>query len=313
MPRAPEAPRIRAFCHLSRFNGHHPLFLLKEEAFDVSVFVNGSFVAPEKAVVSVEDRGYQFADGIYEVVLIWGGRYRFMDRHLQRLVLSAEGIELPLPFGPERFEEVAGQLLRESPRERGTLYIQVSRGAAPRDHQFPKSASPSVVMYLKEFPSLSPALRSGAPAIILPDERWLRCSIKSISLLPNIIAKEKAVRQGAKEAVLQRDGFVTEGASSNVFMVKDGTLLTHPATVEILDGITRQVVLELARSLEIPVEERRFTVDEFLMADEAFFASTTSFVHPISRVGSITISDAMGPVTEKLQRAYFDLIDQPEA
>lgn len=279
----------------------------------MSVFVNGAFVPPEKAVVSVEDRGYQFADGIYEVVLIWGSEYRFMDRHLQRLELSAAGLELPLPFGADKFKEVAGQLLRESPRERGTLYIQVSRGAAPRDHQFPKSSSPSVVMYLKEFPSLSPALRSGASAIILPDERWLRCSIKSVSLLPNIIAKEKAVRQGAKEAVLQRDGFVTEGASSNVFMVKDGTLLTHPATVEILDGITRQVVLELARDLGIPVEERRFRVDEFLMADEAFFASTTSFVHPISRVGTITLSEGMGPVTEKLQRAYFDLLDRPEA
>jgi D-alanine transaminase len=269
------------------------------------VYLNGRFVPREEALVPVEDRGYQFADGIYEVVLLWQGRYRFLDRHLERLVASAAGIELELPFDAEGFRRVAEELLSRDGRRDGALYLQVTRGVAPRDHAFPDASTPTVVAYLKEVAPPGPAAQAGVPVAVLPDERWARCSIKSVALLPNVLAKEQARRRGAKEAVLVRDGVVTEGASSNVFAVVDGVLRTHPADAAILNGVTRQVVLEVAPRLGIPVREEPIRVEELFRAEELFYTSTTCHVQPIARVDARELG-AAGPITRRLQEAYWE-------
>jgi D-alanine transaminase len=275
----------------------------------VLVYLNGAFLPKEEARVPVEDRGYQFADGIYEVVLIWGGRYRFLDRHLDRLARSAEAIDLELPMGPDGFRRVAEELLQREPRAEGALYVQVTRGVAPRDHRFPGPVPPTVVAYLKDVSPPGPELAEGVRVAVLPDERWARSSIKSISLLPNVLAREQAVRQGAREAVLVRDGVVTEGAASNVFGVVDGVLRTHPATPLILNGITRQVVLELAGRLGVPVREEALRVEELFRAEELFLTSTTSHVLPIRQVDRHVLGTP-GPITRALQAAYLETIGE---
>lgn len=268
------------------------------------VYLNGSFVPREAALVSVEDRGYQFADGIYEVVLLWGGRLRWLDRHLERLFDSAEAIEIRLPMGPEGFRRVAEELLQREPRSEGALYIQVTRGVAPRDHVFPKDAEPTVVAYLKDIPLPGREKEDGVPVVVLPDERWYRCAIKSVALLPNVLAREKALRLGGREAILVRDGYVTEGASSNVFAVVDGVLRTHPANERILNGVTRQVVLELAEQQGMAVREEAIRVEELFRAEEVFYTSTTCHVQPVCQVDQRVLGPA-GPLTRRLQDAYF--------
>lgn len=270
-----------------------------------TVYLNGSYVPKEEARVSVEDRGYQFADGVYEVVFVWGGRFAFMDRHMDRLRRSAEAIRIPIPGGTPSICRVADELLLRDGREVASLYLQITRGVAPRDHQFPKESQPTVVMYLKSAPEPGPLLHAGIDAITLPDERWLRCDIKSVSLLPNILARQRAVDAGVREAVLVRDGTATECASSNLFMVKGGALWTHPLTRLILPGITRGVVLEEAQGLGIPTREEPFGVEELFTAEEIFETSTTSHVQPIARLNGIQVGSGAWPVTRRIQEAYF--------
>src|SRR5690606_38736320 len=235
-------------------------------------FVNGRWLPPEQAVVPVEDRGYQLGDGVYEVIRVYGGRPFALDRHLERLVRSAAAIQLRLPL---ELVDLAA-IVEEAPRRRGLVeaqvYLQVTRGVAARVHRFPAEAAPSLVVYASPVRAVDPRLyEEGAAAVVLPDQRWLRCDIKSINLLPNALAKEEARRQGALEAVLERAGVgVTEGASSNLFIVQEGTLVTAPPGPYILRGVTRDLVIEQARAAGVPVEERFFSRAELLAADEAF-------------------------------------------
>lgn len=274
------------------------------------VYLNGSLVPKEEAKVPIEDRGYQFADGIYEVMFVWGGRYAFLDRHLARLERSAQALDLAIPGGTAEIRRQAEDLLARDGQETGALYLQITRGVAPREHAFPEKVTPTVVMYLKSASNPGAFLREGVSAVTLPDERWLRCDVKSVSLLPNILARQRAVAAGAKEGILVRDGVVTECTSANLFGVFGGTLRTHPASKRILSGITRGVILEEAHRLGIPIREEPILAQELFTADELFYSGTTSHVQPIARVDGREVPKAPGEVTLQLQSAYFRRLEE---
>lgn len=271
------------------------------------VFLNDRWVRPEQAVVSFDDRGFQLADGIYEVVRVYAGRPFALQRHLERLARSAREIQLPLPMKADELADI----IREAPARRGLsdaqVYIQVTRGAAERVHHFPPSSQSTLIVYASEA-RMQPreAYEGGLAAIIVPDERWLRCDIKSIMLLANGLAKEQARRAGVIEALLERDGIgMTEGSSSNLFIVQDGVLITAPAGPYILRGITRDIVLTLAHADAVPVAERFFTRTELLSAEEAFLTSTNMEVLPLTKIDDQIIgAGSPGPVTERLGQLF---------
>lgn len=272
------------------------------------VFLNDRWVRPEQAVVSFDDRGFQLADGIYEVVRVYAGTPFALQRHLERLARSAREIQLPLPMTADEL----GDIIREAPGRRGLsdaqVYIQVTRGAAERVHHFPPSSESTLIVYASEA-RVQPreAYKDGLAAIIIPDERWLRCDIKSIMLLANGLAKEQARRAGVIEALLERDGIgMTEGSSSNLFIVQDGILITAPPGPYILQGVTRDIVLTLAAAAAaVPVAERFFTRDELLSAEEAFLTSTNMEVLPLTKIDDQIIgAGSPGPVTQRLGQLF---------
>ncbi|MDI7246833.1 MAG: D-amino-acid transaminase [Bacillota bacterium] len=278
-------------------NGHMPEI----------AFVNGEFMDLSDARVSVEDRGFQFGDGVYEVVRCYHGVPFALEEHLRRLERSASGIELGIPEETRRLGELAVEALRRSQIAEAVLYMQVTRGWAPRNHAFPEAAKPTVVITVRPAKPAPPDRAAlGVSVITVPDERWLRCDIKSTDLLPNVMAKQKAVRAGAFEAVMIRDGaYVTEGASTNVFAVKDDAVYTAPEGPRILSGITRAIVLGLAREHGMPVVEEFFTPEFLARADEAFITSTTLEVVPCVRVDGRPMGDGRpGPLTHVLASAY---------
>ncbi|HHY47220.1 MAG TPA: D-amino-acid transaminase [Firmicutes bacterium] len=280
-------------------------------------YLNGNFVDIDSPCIPVEDRGFQLGDGVYEVIRCYEGHPFAADAHLSRLFRSLKEILLDVPWDREALMDIMTQAVRKSGYRDAIIYLQVTRGAAPRVHAFPASPVPTLAMTVREAVPLPPeAFRDGVKVILEPDIRWLRCDIKSIDLLPNVLAKERARRAGAYECVLVREtgplggglpggGLVTEGASSNVFIVKQGVLLTAPASNLILSGITRGIVLELARQNGIPVIEAWFTRDDLLRADEIFLTGTTAEVLPVTRIGDTLVAGGKrGPVTEMLHRIF---------
>ncbi len=271
-------------------------------------YVNGRYVPHHAAQVHVEDRGYQFADGVYEVIAVADGRLMDEGLHLDRLERSLSEIRLAAPMSRRALGTVLRETVRRNRVRRGIVYLQVSRGVARRDHPFPGQPSrPSVVATARSIARSAPdANPDGVRVITLPDVRWARCDIKSIGLLANVLAKQTAVETGAYEAWQVDDaGAVTEGTSTNAWIV-DGNarLVTRPLANEILSGVTRRVVLELARAEAIELEERPFTVAEAKAAPEAFLTSTTSFVLPVVAIdGSKIGTGEPGPVTRRLQSA----------
>ena len=268
-----------------------------------TVYLNGDYMPLEQAMIPVEDRGFLFADGIYEVVRLYNGRPYQLDAHLQRLVHSAEGTRLPLLQTVETLPGIIERLKVENNLADGEMYIEYTRGSAhPRTHNFPPNARPTLLVMPLQMRQPSPqAYAEGMPAITLPDLRWRRCDVKSIMLAPNVMAKQQAREQGAWEAILVRDGMVTEGSSTSIFAVINGHLATHPADTEILDGITRRVVLAAARDLGLAVREEAFTAEQLRAADEVFLTSTTSEVLPLTRIDGRPIADGRpGPVTRRL-------------
>lgn len=272
------------------------------------VYVNGQWLDEKEASISIFDRGFVFADAIYEVVRIYDGRYFHLDRHLRRMERSLSAIQLA--FDGKELETICLQLLahRKEIKE-GSLYIQVSRGAGERVHGLPQDLTPTVVAYIKDLQNLDRSLQEqGGKAIFYEDTRWLMCNIKTVGLLINCLAKDKATSKGAQDAIFHRGDIVTEGTASNLFIVKNGILLTHPEGNLILSGITRQVVIELAQQLGIPVEERPFTKQELLAADELFFTGTISEITPYIQVEGQPIGDGrVGSVTRRLQDAFSRL------
>ena len=273
-----------------------------------TAYVNGRYLPLARASVSVEDRGLQFADGIYEVVKAVAGELRDLDRHLVRLERSLAALHIRRPMSRAALAAVMAETLRRNRLRDATVYVQVDRGRAPRNHLFPKGARPTLVVTVRRaaFPSAG-ELEHGVGVITLPDERWARCDIKSVSLLPNVLAKQRAAEAGCREAwLLDRDGMVTEGSSSNAYIVdREGRLVTRPLGPEILGGVTRQVVLELARERGIAVAERPFSLEEAKEAREAFLTSTSSLVLPVTSIDGRPVANGEpGSVTRELLAAY---------
>jgi D-alanine transaminase len=276
------------------------------------VYVNGSFVPRADARVSVEDRGFVFGDGVYEVVRAISGRLFATRFHNARLERSLEGVRIELKGedSPERFVEIGKQLLRENNLLDGeaTLYIQVTRGATTRAHYFPPpDITPTVYISVARFKPNRDLAENGASAITHPDLRWGRCDLKTLNLLPNVLASQVAKERGAFEAMLIRDGVITEGAKTNFFGVVDGTLRTHPCDNHILPGITRSVLQDLAGSLSIELDETPIRVTEISALKELFLTGTTTDVMPVVKLDDKSIgSGRPGELTRRLQRVLAD-------
>src|SRR5699024_153402 len=236
-------------------------------------------------IVDIEDRGYQFGDGIYEVIGVYDGEPLMMDEHMERLERSARELRLTLPDSTQKLKSNLVKLVEANGLEEGIIYMQVSRGIASREHGFPNPETPAVtVAYTREEERESDVEDQGRAAILAEDIRWLRCDIKTLNLLPNVMAKQKAVENNAVEAILHRGDTITEASASNVFMVKDGELYTHPADNYILNGITRRKIIQLCDELNINVNEQTYTVDDLLNADEVFISATKLDIIPILKI-----------------------------
>ncbi|GJL94512.1 MAG: D-amino-acid transaminase [Hyphococcus sp.] len=272
-------------------------------------YVNGAYVRHCDAAVHIEDRGYQFADGIYEACIMIDGRCWDIDGHLERMKRSLDALEIDMPMGRRALMIAMGELVRRNRLRDAFVYLQVTRGVAPRNHPFPKPwTPPALVMTARRFnldQSDAQAAR-GVSVISHPDIRWGRVDIKSVGLLPNVLAKEAAVKEGAYEAWLVRDDKVTEGSSTNAWIVDDqGVLITHPKSHEILGGITRETALVCAQELQIKVHERAFALEEAKNATEAFITSATSFVMPVTKIDTTVLGNGKpGPVALRLREAY---------
>lgn len=269
-------------------------------------FVNGQFMPLAEAKVPVEDRGYQFGDGVYEVIRTYRGVPFRLEAHLARLERSAKAITLSLPFGTGDWVQYVAEGLRLAGYAECKIYMQVTRGVAPRDHAMPADLSPTVVMTLREMRELDEEVRhAGVEAMTMEDLRWGRCDIKSINLLPNVLARQRAKQAGAFEAILLWNGEVTEGAVSNIMTIQSGVLRTPPLGRRILEGVTRGVVLELARNAGVSVEERRLDAQELRAADEVFLTGTTVEVMPVVRLDSAPVGDGCPGAVTRMLRARF--------
>lgn len=273
-------------------------------------FVNGKFMALTRARVSVEDRGFQFGDGVYELLRVYRNRIYHLDEHLKRLEQSARAIGLSMVYSPARWRSILTTLQSRSRHPDAKLYIQITRGEAPRDHAFPKVRRFTVVATARKISPPAPALRAkGASVITVPDVRWGRCDIKSINLLPNLLARQKAREAGAFEALFLREGRVLEGAGSNLFCVRRGEIQTPPKGPGILSGITREVVIQLAREGGRALIEKDLTPEDLAGADEVFLTGTTVEVLPVTRVDGRTIGDGRpGPISLDLYRRFLESI-----
>ncbi len=279
----------------------------------LDTFLNGEYYKSGEARVSIEDRGFLFGDGIYEVVRIYNGHYFELGQHLARLERSARKTFLTLPYDPGRIEAICHELLLKSGIANGKLYMQITRGSAPRTHEFPLEAAPTILLKVSEVnENQLRKNKKGVTVLTLPDERWNHCDIKSLNLLPNVLAKQQARSQGYYEAIFVYGQQITEGASSNVFIVLDHQLITAPESNRILLGITRNVVLELAVEAGIPVEERFVTLEELPKASELFITSTVDEITPVLSVDGWTLNGAVpGEITGRIQTLFQQKLSMP--
>jgi len=276
------------------------------------IYLNGEWMPIEQATIPVLDRGFIFGDGVYEVIPSYSGHPFRLREHLVRLQSSLDGIRIVNPYSPERWEELVREMVAKNSGEDQYVYLQVTRGVAPRDHAFPKGVKPTVFMMSNPLTTPPQSQREqGVAAVTVTDNRWLRCDIKSVSLLANCLLRQAAMDAGAVESVLLRDGMLTEGSASNIFVVKNGVILTPPKTNFILPGITYDVVIELARANRLPLEIRQVSEAEVRDADELWLTSSTKEVLPISTldgkpVGHGKNAGKPGPVAERMHQLYQD-------
>lgn len=273
-------------------------------------YVNGRFVPHREACVHIEDRGYQLADGVYEVYAVKDGRLLDAEGHFARLERSLGEISIAAPASPGALKLVMAELLRRNRVRDGMIYLQITRGVAPRDHAFPEGVRPSLVMTAKaiDYGKAEARALEGVKVISLPDLRWGRCDIKTVGLLPNVLARQAARMAGAYEAWLVDDeGFVTEGAASNAWIVtKDGVLITRGLGPQILGGITRQTVIGLARARQMKLEERPFTLDEAKAAKEAFISSAGNLIMPVIEIDQTPVGNGQpGEIVRLLRGEYL--------
>ncbi|WP_099157409.1 D-amino-acid transaminase [Virgibacillus ndiopensis] len=264
------------------------------------------FVHRDNINYPFEERGLQFGDGVYEVIRIYNGNYYLLNEHVTRLFRSAEAVKINLPFTKEEVSKLLAELVEKNDiTTDAKVYLQVTRGSAPRDHVFPNNVEANVYAYVQHLPRNLDLLKNGVSTITRRDTRWENCYIKSLNLLPNVLAKQEAKEQGCYEAILHKDGFVTECSASNVYLVKDGKIHTHPIRKNILHGCVRMSVERFATDLKIPFIEEGFSIDDITTADEIFLTSSTSEIMPIVQVDSNLIADGKpGSITKQLQAAY---------
>ena len=270
-----------------------------------TVYVNGEFLPEENAKVSVFDRGFLFADAVYEVFPVLEGCIVDAEAHLTRLGRSLNEISLPDPYSPSEYVPLLKTLVRNNKLTEGLIYMQVSRGVADRSFDFPVDIDPTVVMFTQEASLYNnPKAEKGIKVVTLPDIRWQRCDIKTVALLPACLAKAEAARREADDAwQLDRDGNITEGSSNNVYIVtKDGKLVTRPLSNDILPGITRVSIMKLLEQTNLVLEERPFSVEEAENAQEAFYTSASAFVMPVVKINSTEINGGKpGPSAQQLR------------
>jgi D-alanine transaminase len=275
-------------------------------------YVNGRFVAHGEAAVHIEDRGFQFADGVYEVWAVFDGRLADAAGHFERLQRSLGELQMPMPMSRAALEVVLKETVRRNRVREGLVYLQVTRGAAPRDHAFPAPGTPlSVVAYAHAVDRAASEARAerGAAVITVPETRWARCDIKTVGLLPNVLAKQQARAANAVEAwFVDELGLVTEGASSNAWIVdKEGALRTRDTQANILRGITRKTLFGILAREGMKVEERPFSVAEAKEAREAFITGAGTLLLPIVRIDGKPVGDGeVGPVAKRLRRLYIE-------
>lgn len=281
-------------------------------------YVNGRYVRHGEATIHIEDRGFQFADGVYEVVTIVEGHLADEQGHLDRLARSLDELRIAWPVKPNVLKLLMRELIRRNAVTSGIIYLQITRGVASRDFKFPARADSTLVMTTKQVRSFAAPeqLERGVKVITIPDIRWLRRDIKSVALLPQVLGKQQAVEAGAFEAwQVDPDGTVTEGCSSNAWIITtQGVLVTRAPSNRILNGITRQSLIRLAAGNGIPFEERTFTVDEAKQANEAFVSSASTFVMPVTRIDDAPVGGGVpGPLGRKLRAAYLAYAGQGPA
>ncbi|MDG1286544.1 MAG: D-amino acid aminotransferase [Rickettsiales bacterium] len=275
------------------------------------VYVNGIYQDVADAVIPMEDRAHQFADGVYEVIAFFNGKLLDAQRHLERLDYSCGELKITNPHSHAEWMEIVGQMVERNEHEHGGVYLQVSRGTQSRSHVYTEAVQPNVT--LSAFGQKTPGKRlteQGASVITYPDLRWKRCDIKTTGLLGNVMAKQAATEAGASEAILiKENGDVSEASISNFFIVKEGVVQTHPSTNEILSGIAREVTLRIARDMQIKVLEKPFSQAEMLAADEAFLTGTTTNILPVVKVDDSTIgSGTPGAITQRLLGGFIEHI-----
>ena len=269
-------------------------------------FINGAFVPLTEAKVSIEDRGFQFGDGVYEVIRTYGGRPFALEAHLARLDRSATALDLIQPYSRAEWTDHILEGVRRAAFSEAKIYIQLSRGVAPRDHAYPLDLTPTVVMTVREFHPLDKSVQAaGVDAMTTEDIRWGRCDIKSVNLLANVLARQQVKQAQVFEAILIKAGVVTEGAVSTVMVVREGTVMTAPEGRHILSGVTRSVVLDLALTEGIPVQEHCVPLAELYAADEVFLTGTTVEVLAVVRIDGKVIGDGRpGPITQRLAAGF---------
>ena len=269
------------------------------------VYLNGDFLAATEAKVSVLDRGFVFGDGVYEVIPVYGGRLFRLDQHLDRLDQSLEGIRVAPPLDHKQWRGLLEELIQRNGGGDQSVYLQVTRGVANRDHAFPANVSPTVFAMSSPLGEVPEELRRGVSAVTMEDIRWKLCHIKAIALLPNILLRQQAIDQGAAEGIMIRDGFVTEGAATNVFAVLGAILVTPPKSNLLLPGITRDLIVELCREGGIELEERPLSEEELRGADEVWISSSTKEILPVTRLDGAPVgSGEPGPVWRRAIALY---------
>ncbi len=269
------------------------------------VYLNGKVLPAAEATIPIDDRGFMLADGIYEVIRVSAGRPFLLHRHLARLQRSAALVQLTLDPGIEELERVCHDMVKRQGLMEASIYMQVTRGSAPRAHAIPHGLRPTTLVRVTAVADNSGTLGKGVSAITVPDDRWARCDAKTISLIANVLAKQRAAEVGAFEAIFVRDGVITDAASSNVFAVFGSVLMTAPRSNYILAGITREVILELARAKSISVKEEVFRVEDLRKADEIMVTGTVTEIVPVTKLdGAAVGTGAPGPIYGRLQTLF---------
>ena len=272
-------------------------------------YVNGDYVPIEDAKISVLDRGFLFADGVYEVTAVLGGKLADYAGHVKRLHRSLGELQMDMPVSDDELLAIHRELVKRNNLDQGGVYLQVTRGAADRDFVFPKGVKPSLVMFTQARELCDvPAARTGYKVKSVPDIRWTRRDIKSVALLAQVLAKQAAAADGCNEAwMVEAGGVVTEGGSSNAYIVKDGKIITRPVSNSILSGITRASVLQLAKERGMEIEERAFTIEEAYAADEAFVTAASTFVMPVVEIDGKQVGGGQpGPAVRRLREIYIE-------